>query len=274
MEEEKKVEPPKTKNGFGPGFMVILLVLFFIGIGLGFAASKLLDEPVKEGTTEEKESKEKKEEKKKDEVKEEELNVDSEPVTSLFENITNANTKYCGYYGLFTNKKTTANDISMEDRSLIMVNLLYKKLGDTEGKTYTKKEIDNLYKQLFGTNVSIQHGNVKSCPSLTYDSTKETYTVGEHACGGTCGPFSTYGQVKKAVKTGDTIVLDVRVIFADYNLQKWYADYDNTKEIQVPNDPETNGPDPSSVMDQATLYKVTFKLEDGNYVFVSTEPVK
>ena len=57
------MEEKKNKKGLGPGFMVILVVLFLVGGVLGFAASKLLDEPVKKDNTEEKEKKEAKKEK-------------------------------------------------------------------------------------------------------------------------------------------------------------------------------------------------------------------
>ena len=90
MEEEKVEileEEKNKKNNIGPGFMVILVVLFLVGGVLGFAASKLIDEPVKKDNTEEKEKKENKKEEKEKSVTftDEELNkyVSYISVTSL-----------------------------------------------------------------------------------------------------------------------------------------------------------------------------------------------
>ena len=83
MEEEKK-EIQKTKNGFGPGFMVILVVLFLIGIGLGFAASKILDEPVKKDNTEEKEKKETKKEETTTKIEEKKNTVETRSCVGVY----------------------------------------------------------------------------------------------------------------------------------------------------------------------------------------------
>lgn len=269
------MEEKKTKKGLGPGFMVILVVLFLIGGGLGFAACKLLDEPAKKDNTEEKEKKEKKEEKK-EEVKEEELDVTSEQVTNLFHLITNSNRSYCGFYGFFTNKKMTINDLDLENQQRIMLDKLYGDLYKAEndvttGKTYTKEEVEKLYKQIFGKDYKVKHESIKSCPSFSYAESTEKYTIGEHNCGGTCGPYATSGEVIKAVKKGENIVLDIKMIFSDGDA--FYTDYEKTQKVEVPEG--QYGPDPTTVRkEKGASYKATFKLEDGNYVFVSVEPVK
>ena len=267
------MEEKKNKKGLGPGFMVILVVLFLVGGVLGFAASKILDEPVKKDNTEEKEKKEAK----KEDVKEEELDVNSEQVTTLFQNITTGNTKYCGFYGFFTDKKMTINDLDLETQEQIMLSKLYKDLYNAEnsvttGKTYTKEEVEKVYKQLFGKDYKVKHESIKSCPSFSYDEGTGKYTIGDHNCGGTCGPYATSGEVVKAVKKGEIIVLDIKILFSDGNA--FYTDYAKTQKVEVEAD-EYGNPNSLSVRkEKGTSYKATFKLEDGNYVFVSVEPVK
>ena len=269
MEENKeKIEETKQKSSAMTIVIVILLMIGCLVGGYFISESGVFNKKEPKNAENEKNKEEEKEVE-----KEEELDVKSEHVTKLFENITNANRHYCGYYGLFTNKKMTANDISVYERFSILIRLIYKDYGDTEGKTYTKAEVEKVYRQIFGKDVPIEYdaaNSVKSCPSFSYDSTKEIYTVGGHACGGACGPNSNRSQVVKASKKGDTIILDVKVLFADENGH--YSDYDKTNKIDI-----TDYSDEAAskvIIEKGTLYKVVFKLEDGSYVFVSTEPVK
>ena len=72
MEDKKEIK--KTNNGLGPGFMVILVVLFLVGVGLGFAGAKIINLDTEVPKEVEKEKKEEKETKK-EEVKEEKKNT-------------------------------------------------------------------------------------------------------------------------------------------------------------------------------------------------------
>ena len=264
VKETKEVTPKKKGNG-GLVAVIVILLLICGGMGAFIFANK---DNLFQNKTEEKEKKETKKEEK--EVKDEVLDVDSAEVTSLYEKITRANRHYCGFYELFKDKKMTSDDLSVEEKGQVMLASLID--GNTkEGATYTKTEVENKYREIFGKDVKIEHTSIKSCPSFDYDSSTEKYTVGVPACGGTCGPYATNGKIVKAIKTSDNLVMDVRVVFAKND--NYYVDSNYTQLIEISKD-EHDMPQEQIDVNKGTLYKVTFKLEDGNYVFVSSEPVK
>ena len=103
MEEKKP-----NKSNF-PVFMVLLVILFLVGIGLGFAASKLIDE----NNTDIKVTK--KEDKKKEEKEPVVTNyaVTDEKVKDLINNLAHNGVVYCQIIEIFANdKKVEAKNIS------------------------------------------------------------------------------------------------------------------------------------------------------------------
>ena len=79
----------------------------------------------------------------------------------------------------------------------------------------------------------------------------------------------------KAVDTDGILKIDVKVIFASLDEGKdgMYSDYAKTNKIGTFED---NNQDVTrqALFEKGSDYQFTFKLEDGNYVFVSSEPVK
>lgn len=256
-------ENKKKKSSIGLVFLMIFLLIIGLIGGYFLGKSGIISSDKKNNASENKSSKSNTS--KESEEKVEDLDINSSIVTNLFDSITHANRKYCDFYELFKDKKMTANDLTNEDKALVMVYNLFKKYDSIEGKTFTKAEVENVYKQIFGKDVTFEHATYKTCPGLEYDATKEIYTVGPAACGGTCGPH-TNGKVISATKTGDIIQLNVGVVF--FENETWYADYKHTKSLNVQYDGNGN---PNIDYSNVSSYKVIFKFEAGNYVFVSAE---
>ncbi len=103
-----------------------------------------------------------------------------------------------------------------------------------------------------------------TCPLFNYDSASQTFKKQETACGWTCGPVGTHYLVTKAVEEDGLLKITVRVVFGDDN-SSFYADYNHTKLL------DGNVNEYSLVpYEKGSTYLVTYKLEDGNYVFVSS----
>ena len=266
--EDKKEEVKKTNNGLGPGFMVILVVLFLIGIGLGFAAAKVIDLDVKE------ETKEVEKDKKKEEKKEPVVTnyaVTDEKVSKLIDNldvgILDDSCKTLEIY--VNNKKVEAKDITIQKAYRIAESAEFFNSGK---QSVSLDEFTKVVQKYLGKdyNFNPSDGMGKGqCMSYVYDASTKTFNKQETACGGTCGPMPSYKMIK-AVDTDGVLKIDVKVIFASLDEGKdgYYSDYAKTNKIGTFED------DREALYDKGSNYQFTFKLEDGNYVFVSSEPVK
>lgn len=212
------------------------------------------------------------------------LDITAGEVIDLYNKMIEPEGYYCGFNKLYVDHKVTVNDLEARDISNLTLSALYKKYNRRdEGSTYTKDEMENVAKELFGKDFNYNHGTIENaCPAFTYDEASQTYRIGVHGCGGTCGPTGLKKLVK-AVKTTSGIDLYVRVIFIqDYsNLSnfsssdlKYYSDYAKTKEVQLERDYSGIPIDNMTNLAQGALYKISFELEDGNYVFKSSEEVK
>ncbi len=102
------------------------------------------------------------------------------------------------------------------------------------------------------------------CNQYNYDKETKTFSSVETTCGGICGPRTTY-QIIKAVEKDGQLDITVSVVFSDGN--KYYSDYEK-QDVIVDHIYDTT-PIP---FEEGTKYIFKFKLEDGNYVFVSSEP--
>ena len=103
------------------------------------------------------------------------------------------------------------------------------------------------------------------CNQYNYDKETKTFTAQETACGRTCGPGTTY-QVTKAIEKDGQLEISTSVVFSDGN--KYYSNYQKT-DIIVDHIYDTT----LIPFDKGSKYLFKFKLEDGNYVFVSSEPI-
>ena len=199
---------------------------------------------------------------------EEEVALDSD-IRALYDGITSANGHYCGFMKWFTNKKVTPNDLSNKDKGNLVAYRLYEESGDISswtGKTYSKSQVETAVKKLLGSNTTFTHETLGICPTVDYDSNTETYTVQPGACGGTCGPHDM-GVLVKAVKKGNLLILSARVAFVEGD--KWYSDYEKTKPFA-----DVTAMAVPDITNNGSLYKVVFKLENGNYGLSYVEPVK
>ncbi|MBP3841871.1 MAG: hypothetical protein IK997_07125 [Bacilli bacterium] len=272
-------QQPEKQKRKGTGVIIVILLIVILGLCGYIAYDKFLNN-TKDDTTEEKETKNN--EKKETTKKEENLEVTNKEVTDLFDSITNANTRYCGVSELFTDKKITVNDIDNDLASdIALYNLRTSGVSFKEGSTITKKQLDDTITKLFGKNYKYTHGNIRNCPSFTYDESKEIYTVGMSACGGTCGPRD-YVKIVKATKTDSKIELNIRVLFrgdeefknaGGYSYPKYYKDSKKTIEVDLTRDYENIPLETSENYQKGSLYKMIFTNEDGNYVFTSSELV-
>lgn len=272
MENDNMVVEPKKKSSVG---LIIIVIILMIGCLVG---GYFLNESgiLKENKTDTEENDTTKKEKEKKEEKEESLEVESDLVKKLDRNITTASAPYyAGFYELFTDKKMTANDLSDDARGKVIVLRLYDKSGASsltswEGTTYTKAEVEELAKTVFGSNVSYKNMDIGACPIISYDSAAEKYTVGSSACGGTTGPYHTRHKVVTAVKKGNELTLSFRVVFGDGT--KFYSDYAKTNVVEE--DKDENGSPTITDFSKGSLYKAVFKLENDNYALSYVEPVK
>lgn len=255
----------------GVGFLIIIVALLVVIFGLGgyIMYDKFFNDNESNETTEKKE--------KKKEEKEEALDVTSKEVTDLIDSITRGNSEYCGVYNYFTDKKVTVNDIDNGLASSIMLyNLHQSGVKFDEGSTFTKKQVEDIIVKLFGKNYKYTYGNIRNCPSFTYDEAKEIYTAGPSGCGGTCGPHNMR-KVVKATKSDSKIELYVRMLFiGEYTNDqqiKYYSDYKKIKEADLEKDNDGIPYETDANYQKGSLYKMTFTKEDNNYVFTSSEPV-
>lgn len=255
----------------GVGLLIIIGALLIVVMGLG--GYILYD---KFGETKETENTEEKKEEKKEE-KVENLEVTSKEVTDLFDSITHGVTEYCGVDNYFVDKKVTINDIENGlASSIVLYNLYQSGVKYGEGTTITKKQVEDTIIKLFGKNYKYTYGNIRNCPSYTYDAEKEVFTAGPSGCGGTCGPHNMK-KVVKATKSDSKIELYVRMLFiGEYTNDqqiKYYSDYKKTKEANLEKDKDGIPYETDANYQKGSLYKMTFTKEDNNYVFTSSEPV-
>lgn len=254
----------KKKGKVGVVLLVIVLMALCLGGGFYVGDIGLISLNKKETKCDSK--KEKKEES--DELKS--VDVD-EYMTMLFGKLETAD--ICGltkYETFYKNEKVTVGALSKKEVQLILVNQLSKRgFVFAENNSFTSEEAHDIIKNVFGKEYNYDDESIKDyCPDITYDSQNKKYVVGKAACGGSCGPH-TVDKILSAKKNSDTIELTVGVLFGSKDHDgKLYSDYERTNVISQ------DGNYADSDFDKGSKYKVTFKKEDGNYVFVSSEPVK
>lgn len=182
------------------------------------------------------------------------------------------------YYAKDTSVKVSDIDSSMAFTMVSEYNDLNndKKIGLDEIEKEIQKILGKDYK--FDSTKSIE-----ICSHNGYDSkTKTLVPAKNEQCGGTCAPqiVSPSYKMVKAVDTDGTLEIDVKVVFEN-NDNKVYSDYAKKNVIATYNDENEEYLDSQNkvlnrdeVLNKGSDYKFTFKLEDGNYVFVSSEPLK
>ena len=271
-EEFKDVRTPKKKSPIG---LIILIIILMCGCLVGgyFINEKGL---IKLGS-----EKETKEEKKKETKKEEKepvvtnYAVTDAKVAKLIDNILQYKPGVmCGRITLLAmDKKFGVNDIDNDGAWSIA-------MTDLSGKDkITLDEVSNIIKKYLGKDYKFEPKSSYEayCSGIyEYDESSKTFNKKpvEGGCGGSCGPAASNYRMVKAVDTDGVLKIDVKVVFGSEgvnngNQDAFYSDYARTNVIG-----DANQNSIEDLYDKGADYQFTFKLEDGNYVFVSSEPVK
>lgn len=201
-----------------------------------------------------------------------ELDVNSTEVKNIFANFDFGLGMYCGNYVYFRSQKFEAKDFTNEDVYAIAVaNMEEGKLD--QQRNFTKNQLEQKIHALFGADYQFTHQTYRNCPMWTYNSTTMTYEFGSSGCGGTCGP-GYLKRVEKAVKKGSIIEAYVRVLIGSNDV-KFYKNYERTIPIEgLELDQYGSLLETENNFAKGGLYKVTFENQNGNYVFISSEPAE
>lgn len=197
----------------------------------------------------------------------------SKNISKLYKSVINSNDIYCGYYKLFTNKKMTFNDLNNEEKLKIISYSVYASsdvgVREWDDKTYSKEVFEKIAKELFDS--SIIHQTISGCPSLEYDSSKEEYKVVYGDCVTTCDKDTARAKIVQSIEKEGILEFSVKVVFGKD--EKYYADYARTKPLSIDIDEYGNIKNYDD-LNKGSLYKIVFKVENGNYTFSYVEPVK
>ncbi len=184
-----------------------------------------------------------------------------------------------GIWEFANDKKIETKDISSVD-AFEMVDK-YEDLNK-DGKI-TSDEIEKSIQKILGKDFKFDSNvNIQKCGGASYDpKTKELY-YGSDQCGGDCGfrySAMPFYKLVKAVDIDGILEIELKAIFENEN-KKIYSDY-SKKNLIATYDEENNQFLNSKkevisldeLLNKGSDYKFTFKSEDGNYVFVSSEPI-
>ena len=278
----ENVQPKKKK----PVFLIILLIILGIGcIGTGYYLNesgifnKLESEPIEEETKEEINT---------DNQNEKDVNIKDEEKTSETVPATKTKNEYeiligkymmgnppsnCGSIEIFAKDKiVTANDIdNLYAANTVTFNAPYNESDRPD--TITLEEFTKEVKKYYGESYEFNAETLVDVKALAgYIYTDGVFKKRSNNWGGTCGPSSTY-KYSDVKKEDDKLEVYVYVVFSGKTSDglddgTYYADYNRTNKIEkfdLSNDEDYK---------KGTLYKFTFKLENNNYIFVSSEPAK
>lgn len=168
----------------------------------------------------------------------------------------------------FNDKKVTVDDID-QLRAYATVMKSYTNNKDDIPASQIKEDAKKIFGKDYNLKPSAELCN-KMCSNYYYDAESDTFKYREPACGGACGPDGADYSISKAVVDEDNLIIDLKVVFIDSDdsyTPIYYTDFAHTKRIE-------NAYEHLDRMKQGSNYRFTFKNEDGNYVFVSSEPIK
>ena len=205
-------------------FIVIVVILVLVIFGL--CAFIIYDKDLLNirGNTNYENNEEKKIEK--IEEKQEILDVNSEQVNTLINqivgetnNIYTSGTKYFGYY--FQQNELNSEDM---DDDIILYTALKKFLGDKSITSFydnnlsiSKDDIVPIIKSIFG-NVKYDNKTIKitACDPGTfiYDNNTGLYTIESHGCGG-AGTSLIKHKITGAIKKKNTIEITIAIVYVD-----------------------------------------------------------
>ncbi len=273
MYEKNKEKNNSNKKGCS-GIIIFILLIIIVILSLYICYEKGLL-----GTKEEKNVVTVKQKTKKEKTNSKEdwevLEVVSNDVTHLFSTLTTGKGIPCGIWDYFTDEEVTSEDISNTLASSIALNSLYNNgiAIDRKNTTFTSKQLNSEIKKIFGKDYEYENENIDLCPTYEYDSENKIYTVGKEKCINTCNT-PNQAKIVKAYKTSDELIIYVRVLFTNLNEEIptiFYKDFNKTEPLEMENLKTNNYYISDDLYEKGALYKMTFTLEDGNYIFVSSQ---
>ena len=266
------MEQSKKKN---MGLIVFLVLLILIILGLvGYI---LIDKDIIKLKNNEKSEVVEKVDNKKDDTKY--IETTDKKVVSILDTIMNGLSHYSGIYDYFTDKKVTVDSLDEEIIQSVALKVItdefYKNNEHTsiQGYSFSANKYESIIKSIFDIS-KVENKSIKNCPNFDYNADTKTYTAGEPACGGTSGPWGSVEKITKVTQKGNNLEMYVRVLFYDSASSSYYYDYNHTKKVsEIVLDDNTTLANIESFISSGSLYKLTFKVKDDNYLFVSSEPV-
>ena len=254
---EKNETKEKKSNGVLVTVLVILLLVVFTCFGYaagGVRVSKTTIEETSKKVEEKNESK--------SSSKATVYETTDEMITNLLNTLFSIPGCGAGIEAFMNNSKVGVKDVT----NLQAYHMVQKNHWNDESISLDdfQKEVKKyLGKDYIFEATSIDYKG-ETCPIFNYDSASQTFKKQETACGWTCGPVGTRYLVTKAVEEDGMLKLTLRVVFGDNT--SFYADFNHTKLLDSDVNEYTLVP-----YEKGSAYLVTYKLEDGNYVFISSE---
>ncbi len=258
MIEEKK------KSKFFPTF-VLLLGVIFIGVGvawqLGYLDSFLIQIHLKEDN---KKSNNRVDNTNSATIEEGSLDITSQQVVSLYNEVSNTKSKNYDYY-YFQQDKLLVENMDNQFRLL----LAFNNTLSTE-ETRTNEEMQKAYTNLFGAIEYKPETFDANCIEYTYDDKSLIYTHQQNAA--TCpssGCNSKKEEILSAYQYADRIEITTAVAFVNTCELKYYTDYKYTN--MVFDGKEYTKGILNTNKDKFDHYIYTFTLNNGKYVFTGVE---
>lgn len=255
---EKNETKEKKSNGVLVTVLIVFLLIVFTCFGYAAGGVRVTESVVKESS---KEVKEKNESQSSSKVTVYETT--DEKITSLLGTLFSMPGCGTGIETFINNSKVETKDVT----NLQAYHMVQKNHWNDEAISLDdfQKEVHKyLGKDYVFEATSVDYKG-ETCPIFNYDAASQTFKKQETACGWTCGPVGTHYLVTKAIEEDGMLKLTLRVVFGDDN-SSFYADFNHSKLLDSNVNEYTLVP-----YEKGSAYLVTYKLEDGNYVFVSSE---
>ena len=177
--------------------------------------------------------------------------------------------------------KLKVSDISSQVVFVKSIPLVIEKYGET---SVTGKEFNDVVSSMYGFSYPFKNESYTSelCVEYQYDEENDKYQyVGNSYCDNTCLVPGGEDLIKavKAERNSDVITITARVLFFkametdDGYRAKYYSNYAMTQEVS---DLSVSGEydlasNTTDNLSKGALYKLTYQMDQGNYVFVSSE---
>lgn len=247
--------------------VIAILIIALVGVVgyIGYDKFYLVEKSVKTDEKQEEQT---------EDSKEEVLETTDKTVLTAINKIDSAWGYYCGTDSVYmTTKKVTTADISNDFAYVTVMN----KLATDTNSPVPASRLDKAIDETFGKDYQFKHQTYRSCPLYSYDETTGYYNFTGSECGGTCGP-TNIKRIVKAIKKDQTLEIYIRVIFSNPEIAEGdrysYCKDSNLEQIVgylSYEDRIYNEEQVTDLVSKGSLYKFTFKLENGNYVFYSSE---